>query len=162
MKDTLPVLKVREFDGVPYRLYGTAQKPDVAARVEEACQGKGAMTRLTHRFFPRKYFIWVNASWGMRSGIYARFGAVNKDVITEATAQEFRDWLAIKGLNISFMSDGTLNGFFMERQEPFRQWEIRTAFIRDAEAKGITVYKVRDDWEAFKEAYQKEAQRRYG
>ena len=98
----------------------------------------------------------------MRSGIYARFGAENKDVITEATAQEFKDWLAIRGLNISFMSDDTLNGFFMERQEPFRQWEIRTAFIRDAEAKGITVYKVKDDWEAFKASYLEEAQRRYG
>jgi len=98
----------------------------------------------------------------MRSGIYAKFGPENKDVITEATAQEFKDWLAIKGLNISFMSDDTLNGFFSERQEPFRQWEIRTAFIRDAEAKGMTVYKVVDDWEAFKAAYLKEAQRHYG
>ena len=98
----------------------------------------------------------------MQSGIYARFGAENKDVIIEATAQEFKNWLAIKGLNISFMSDDTLNGFFMERQEPFRQWEIRTAFIRDAEAKGITVYKVKDDWEAFKASYLEEAQRRYG
>ena len=98
----------------------------------------------------------------MRSGIYARFGPENKDVITEATAQEFKDWLAIKGLNISFMSDGTLNGSFMGRQEPFRQWEIRLAFIRDAEAKGITVYKVKDDWEDFKASYLEESQRRYG
>jgi len=98
----------------------------------------------------------------MRSGIYAKFGPEIKDVITEATAQEFKDWLAIKGLNISFMSDDTLNGFFMERQEPFWQWEMRTAFIRDAEAKGITVYKVVDDWEAFRAAYLEEAQRRYG
>ncbi len=98
----------------------------------------------------------------MRSGIYARFGAENKDVIIEATAQEFKDWLAIRGLNISFMSDDTLNGFFVGRQEPFRQWEIRTAFIRDAEAKGITVYKARDDWEAFKAVFQEEAQHRYG
>ena len=98
----------------------------------------------------------------MKSGIYARFGAENKDVVTEATAQEFRNWLALKGLNISFMSDGTLNGNFMGRQEPFRQWEIRTAFIRDAEAKGITVYKVKDDWEAFRASYRKEAERRYG
>lgn len=98
----------------------------------------------------------------MRSGIYARFGTENKDVVTEVTAQEFKDWLAIRGLNISFMSDGTLNGSFMERQEPFRQWEIRLAFIRDAEAKGITVYKKEDEWEAFKVAYQEEALRRYG
>jgi len=98
----------------------------------------------------------------MKSGIYARFGTENKDVVTEATAQEFRDWLALKGLNISFMSDGTLNGWFMERQEPFRQWEIRTAFIRDAEAKGITVYKAKDEWEAFCTAYRKEAAHRYG
>jgi len=91
-----------------------------------------------------------------------RFGAENKDLITEATAQEFKDWLAIKGLNISFMSENTLNGFFMERQEPFRQWEIRTAFIRDAEAQGITVCKDKDEWEAFKTAYEEEAQRRYG
>ncbi len=98
----------------------------------------------------------------MKSGIYARFGTENKDVVTEATAQEFRDWLAIKGLNISFMSDGTLNGFFMGRREPFRQWEIRTAFIRDAKAKGITVSKVKDEWEAFCAAYHQEAERRYG
>jgi len=98
----------------------------------------------------------------MQSGIYARFGAENKDVITEATAQEFKDWLAVKGLNISYMSDDTLDGFFMGHQEPFRQWEIRTAFIRDAEAKGVTIHKARDDWEAFKTAFQEEAQRRYG
>ncbi|TET41780.1 MAG: hypothetical protein E3J66_04820 [Dehalococcoidia bacterium] len=98
----------------------------------------------------------------VQSGIYTRFGAENKDVITEATAQEFKNWLAIIGLNISFMSDETLNGWFMERQEPFRQWEIRTAFIRDAEAKGITVYKAKDEWEAFCAAYQKEAEQRYG
>jgi len=90
----------------------------------------------------------------VQSGIYAKFGAENKDLITEATAQEFKDWLAIKGLNISFMSEDTLNGFFMERQEPFRQWEIRLAFIRDAEAHGIIVYKNKDEWEAFLVAYQ--------
>lgn len=98
----------------------------------------------------------------MKSGIYARFGVENKDVITEATAQEFKDWLAIKGLNISFMSDETLNGFFMEHQDPFRQWEIRTALIRDAQAKGITIYKLKDEWESFVKAYQKEAEHRYG
>lgn len=98
----------------------------------------------------------------MQSGIYARFGTENKDLVTEATAQEFKDWLAIKGLNISFMSDGTLNGSFMGCQEPFRQWEIRLALIRDAEAKGIPVYKKKDEWEAFKVAYQEEALRRYG
>jgi len=98
----------------------------------------------------------------VKSGIYARFGTENKDVVTEATAQEFRDWLAVKGLNISFISDETLNGFFMVRQEPFLQWEIRLAFIRDAEAKGITVYREKDEWEAFKVAYQEEANRRYG
>ena len=98
----------------------------------------------------------------MESGIYARFGAENKDLITEATAQEFKDWLAIKGLNISFMSEDTLNGFFMERQEAFRQWEIRLAFIRDAEAHGIIVCKKKDEWEAFLVAYQEEALRRYG
>jgi len=96
----------------------------------------------------------------VESGILARFGSENKDVITEATAQEFRDWLASKGLNISFMSDRTLNGSVMGHQEPFRQWEIRLAFIRDAEAQGITVYKVKDEWEAFKVAYQKEGERR--
>ena len=98
----------------------------------------------------------------MQSGIYARFGAENKDLITEATAQEFKDWLAIKGLNISFISEDTLNGFFMERQEAFRQWEIRLAFIRDAEAQGVIVYREKDEWEAFLVAYQEEALRRYG
>ena len=55
--------KVREFEDVLYELYGTAQKPDVASQVQLACQEKGAMTRLTRRFFPRKYFIWVNVGW---------------------------------------------------------------------------------------------------
>jgi len=98
----------------------------------------------------------------VRSGIYAKFGTENKDLVTEATAQEFKDWLAIKGLNISFMSDGTLNGLFRGRQDPFGQWEIRLAFIRDAEAKGITVHKKKDEWEAFKVAYQEEVIRHYG
>lgn len=98
----------------------------------------------------------------MQSGIYARFGPERKDLITEATAQEFKDWMAMKGLNISFMSDDTLNGNFMGRQEPFRQWEMRIALIRDAEALGITVYKETNDWEAFLAAYQEEAQRRFG
>ena len=98
----------------------------------------------------------------MQSGIYARFGSESKDLVTEATAQEFRDWLAVRGLNISFMSDGTLNGEFMGEQEPFRQWEIRLAFIKDAEAHGITVYRDKDEWEAFKVAYREEALRRYG
>ena len=98
----------------------------------------------------------------MKSGIYARFGTENKDVVTEATAQEFRDWLTLKGLNISFMSDSTLNGEFMGRQEPLHQWGIRTAFITDAEVQGITVDKAKDEWEAFCAAYQKEAERRYG
>jgi len=97
----------------------------------------------------------------VKSGIYARFGTENKDVVTEATAQEFRDWLAVKGLNINFISDETLNGFFIVRQEPFLQWEMRLAFIRDAEAIGITVYKKKDEFEAFKVAYQEEAERRY-
>ncbi|GAH33685.1 unnamed protein product [marine sediment metagenome] len=56
-------MKTREFEGVPYRLYGTAQKPDVASRVEQACQENGATTRITRRFFPPKYFIWVNIDW---------------------------------------------------------------------------------------------------
>lgn len=98
----------------------------------------------------------------MKSGIYARFGAENKDLITEATAQEFRDWMAVKGLNISFISDDTLNGLFLDRIIPFLQWEIRLAFIKDAEAQGITVYKKKDDWEAFKVAYQEEGERYYG
>ena len=95
----------------------------------------------------------------MKSGISARFGAEHKDVVTEATAQEFKNWLALKGLNISFMSDDTLNGMFMGRQEPFQQWEIRSAFIRDAQAQGITVYKAKDEWEAFCAAL-KETERR--
>ncbi len=98
----------------------------------------------------------------MKSGIYARFGTENKDVVTEATAQEFRDWLAIWGLNITFISDGTLNGCLMGEPVTFLQWEIRTAFIADAEAKGATIYRVKEDWEAFAEAYEQEAKRRHG
>ncbi|KKM17723.1 hypothetical protein LCGC14_1672870 [marine sediment metagenome] len=60
--------KVREFDGVPYELYATAGESAVADQVQLACQGKGAMTRLTRRFFPRKYFIWVNTSWRRAKG----------------------------------------------------------------------------------------------
>lgn len=98
----------------------------------------------------------------MKSGIYARFGSEIKDVITEATAEEFRNWLAIKGLNISFLSNETLDGFFLEKRQPFRQWEIRMALIMDAQAKGITIYKVKEDWEAFIKAYQEEVQKLYG
>lgn len=98
----------------------------------------------------------------MKSGIYARFGNVNKDVITEATAQEFKDWLAVKGLNINYMSDDTLNGWFMRQQVPWRQWEIRIAFISDAQAKGITVDREKEAWESFLAAYQEEVTRHYG
>lgn len=96
------------------------------------------------------------------SGIYARFGKENKDLITEATAQEFRDWMAVKGFNISFMSDETLNSDFMGRCEPFRQWEIRLSFIKDVETQGATVYRDKEAWEAFVAVYQEEAQRHYG
>ena len=98
----------------------------------------------------------------MQSGIYARLGSEKKDLITEATAREFRDWFLERGLDISFMSDETLNGCPMGRQEPFRQWEIRSAFIRDAEGHGIIVQKLVYEWENFKAAYEEEAQRRYG
>jgi hypothetical protein len=98
----------------------------------------------------------------MNSGIYARFGTERKDVITEATAKEFRDWMALLGLNLDFMSDDTLNGEFMGRQVPFLQWEIRTAFISDAQAKGITIYREPGEWDAFVEAYRQEAEKRYG
>lgn len=97
------------------------------------------------------------------SGIYAIFGTERKDLITEATAQEFRNWMALKGLNISFMSDETLNGDFMGRRAPFRQWEIRMAFIKDAETyHGITVYREKEAWEAFVAKYEEEAHRHYG
>jgi PHP family Zn ribbon phosphoesterase len=98
----------------------------------------------------------------LKSGIYARFGSENKDVVTEASAEEFKNWLAIKGLNISFMSNETLDGFFLKKRDPFRQLEIRMAFIMDAQAKGITIYKVKEDWEAFIKAYQEEVQKFYG
>lgn len=96
------------------------------------------------------------------SGIYARFGTERKDLITEATAQEFRNWMALKGFNISFMSDETLNGNFMGRCEPFRQWEIRLAFIKDADAHGVTVYREKEAWETFVARYTEEARRHYG
>jgi hypothetical protein len=92
------------------------------------------------------------------SGIYAKFGTERKDLITEATAEEFRRWFAIKGMDISFMSDETLNGDFMGQREPFRQWEIRLAFIIDAEAyHGITVYREKEAWEAFVSQYTEES-----
>ena len=96
------------------------------------------------------------------SGIYARFGTERKDLITEATAQEFRDWMAVKGFNISFMSDGTLNGDFFGVSSSFWQWQIRLAFIQDVEAKGVTVYREKKTWEAFVAKYEEEARRHYG
>lgn len=98
----------------------------------------------------------------MNSGIYAQFGSERKDLITEATAQEFRDWMAIRGFNISFMSDDTLNGNFRERPDPFRQWEIRCAFIADIQAKGVIVYRDKEEWDTFAKAYEEEATKRYG
>ena len=98
----------------------------------------------------------------VKSGIYATFGTEKKDLITEATAQEFKDWMAIKGLNISFMSDGSLNGEFFEGHVPFLQWELRAAFIMDAEAKGISVDRNKDEWEAFLVTYREEILSRYG
>jgi len=99
----------------------------------------------------------------IESGIYAKFGKERKDLITEATAEEFKNWFAIKGMDISFMSDRTLNGDFMETNRPFLQWEIRLAFIIDAEAyHGITVYKEKEAWESFLAKYREEAQRHYG
>jgi hypothetical protein len=98
----------------------------------------------------------------IESGIYARFGKERKDLITEATAQEFKNWFAIKGLDISFMSDGTLNGDFMETNRPFLQWEIRLAFIADLQAKGVKVYKEKEAWEAFLAKYREANKLYYG
>lgn len=98
----------------------------------------------------------------MKSGIYAAFGSERKDLITEATAQEFKDWMAVLGFNISFMSDDTLNGNFMGRQQAFSQWEIRCAFIADVKAKGVTVNRDEGEWEAFTKVYEKKANRHYG
>lgn len=105
----------------------------------------------------------------MKSGIYAKFGPQNgdgesetKDMITEATAQQFKDWLGTKGMNISFMSDDTLNGVLIDRRGPFMQWQIRCAFIADAGRKGIVIEKVKVDWDAFAAEYEKEANKHYG
>jgi hypothetical protein len=98
----------------------------------------------------------------MKSGIYARFGSENKDLITEATAQEFRDWFAVKGLNLSFMSDDSLNGLFLDERKPFLQWELRTAFVADAERQGITIYKNKEEWAAFLKELAKKAKEHYG
>ena len=96
------------------------------------------------------------------SGIYANFGLERKDLITEATAREFRDWMAIMGFDISFMSDETLNGNFGGNRQPSRQWEIRLAFIRDIESLGAEVYRENEAWEAFQVKYLGEAHRRQG
>lgn len=98
----------------------------------------------------------------MKSGIYVRFGSERKDLITEATAQEFRDWMAVVGFNISFMSDDTLNGSFMDQQRPFYQWQIRCAFVADVQAAGVVVCREKEEWEAFAKAYEEEAKRHYG
>lgn len=96
----------------------------------------------------------------IRSGFYATFGTERKDLITEATAQEFRDWVAIKGFNIDFISDMTLNG--EHGRKPLSQWEIRLAFIMDIENSGAVVERDEKDWSGFLEKYSSEAKRLYG
>lgn len=54
----------------------------------------------------------------------------DKNLITECTAQEFRNWMLVNGLNIDFISDRTLDAEDIE----FRH-RIRRAFILDLRAK---------------------------
>ena len=99
----------------------------------------------------------------INSGIYAIFGTERKDVITEATAQEFRDWMKGKGFDIDFMSDASLSGeFFGFDRKPFLQWQMRCAFIKDAEVMGVVVYRVKDQWNAFMNKFREETERLYG
>lgn len=86
----------------------------------------------------------------MKSGIYVRIGTKNKDLITECTAQEFKDWAKSKGFDIDFMSDYTLSdqGHRIDIRLPF-QYVIRNALIKDFEVKGLMVCRVRDEWDAF-------------
>lgn len=86
----------------------------------------------------------------MKSGIYIRIGTETKDLITECTAREFKDWARSKGFDIGFMSDETLSD--QEHRIGIRfpfQYVIRNALIRDFEAQGLDVCRVRDEWEAF-------------
>jgi len=88
----------------------------------------------------------------MKSGIYARVGAKNKDLITECTAQEFKDWAKSGGFDIDFMSDETLSDqeHRIDIRFPF-QYVIRNSLIRDFEARGLVVYRVKDEWDKFVE-----------
>lgn len=86
----------------------------------------------------------------MKSGIYARIGAETKDLITECTAREFKDWAKSRGFDVDFMSDETLSD--QKHRIGFRfpfQYAIRNALIHDFEDQGLVVCRVRDEWDAF-------------
>ncbi len=81
----------------------------------------------------------------MKSGYLIRVGVENKDLITECTAQEFRDWMKEKGLPIDFISDRTLDA-----EELSFRYRIRYAFLLDLQTKiGIKLARVKDDYETF-------------
>ena len=73
----------------------------------------------------------------MKSGICYQ----DKDLITECSAQEFRDFTKEKGMDLTFMSDRTLNGEKLEGLDELFRWEIRSAFIMDLEARGVKIDK---------------------
>ena len=101
----------------------------------------------------------------VNSGIYARIGTENKDLITECTVQEFRDWARSKGLDLWFMRDSTLDGLSgcnIGEFGEFYKWQIRCAVVADLEAMGVSVYKVNDEWQKFSEDYTKEHKRLFG
>ena len=58
-----------------------------------------------------------------------RIGTENKDLITECTAQEFRNWMKENGMDIDFISDRSLNADDLK----FRH-RLRYAFILDLKA----------------------------
>ena len=58
-----------------------------------------------------------------------RIGTENKDLITECTAQEFRNWMKENGMDIDLISDRSLNADDLK----FRH-RLRYAFILDLKA----------------------------
>ncbi len=88
----------------------------------------------------------------MKSGYLIRVGTENKDLITECTAQEFRDWMKEKGFPIDFISDRTLDA-----EELSFRYRIRYAFLLDLQTNtGIKLVRVKDDYETFIAALKQE------
>lgn len=89
-----------------------------------------------------------------RSGIYIRVGPRNIDLVTQASAQQFKEWMEGKGISIDFMGEDALNG---KRHGEIFSHRLRCAFIQDVEAnKGFKAVRVVEEWNRFTKALSKE------